>query len=200
MKKTTVRAYSIIASIILLACIAMMLNASERKNSAAYDLGKQVTQIHSDQSGGKIVATINGTNFTKNQLDTYRLTMNQGGKEYSDTELMDRLIKRTVLYDEAVRRGLTVTDAEIDEAIASTKDALNHSESKQAKEYLDSYLSGAGISEDQYWENVNETYKLALPIGKLQDTLKKSTRPKTPMWVQPQRTFRMGIKRTMIAL
>lgn len=136
------------------------------------EIGQQVADVQKVSDDKKIVATINGIDETEKGFNTYKTTMNQNGKKYSDKELLDKIIKKDVLYSKAIDEGLVATDKEIDACVDEAKKAIQQDENQYS--FLKSYLKEMGLTEDEYWEGSKEVYKQSLSIGKLEDALREN--------------------------
>lgn len=119
-----------------------------------------------------VVMSVNGTDITEKEFETFKATTNNAQTSYTDEQLLNILAKQQVLFDEAKRRGLTATSAEIDYAIDVAKDALQQPYQSEARSFLNSYIEQLGITEDQYWESMRSEYEKSLSIGKLQNQLR----------------------------
>lgn len=97
--------------------------------------------------------------------ESYRLT---GAQPPSDPELLRQLVENLVLEEEATRRGLAATQDEIDDMVQSVKDSYGLPE---GKEILDNYCKNAGITLEQYFDQVREVAPSILARHKLETAL-----------------------------
>ena len=86
----------------------------------------------------------------------------------SDQELLRQLVENMVLEEEAKRRGLAATQDEIDDMVQSVKDSY---ELPEGKEILDNYCKNAGITLEQYFDQVREVAPSILARRKLENAL-----------------------------
>ena len=137
---------------ILLACI--LLPRLDSQGDPAPSLSPQ-----------EVVAEYKGQPILASQLaqwrESYRLT---GAQPPSDPELLRQLVENLVLEEEAKRRGLAATQDEIDDMVQSVKDSY---ELPDGKEILDNYCKNAGITLEQYFDQVREVAPSILARRKL---------------------------------
>ena len=117
----------------------------------------------------EVVAEYKGQPILASQLaqwrESYRLT---GAQPPSDPELLRQLVENLVLEEEAKRRGLAATQDEIDDMVQSVKDSY---ELPEGKEILDNYCKNAGITLEQYFDQVREVAPSILARRKLETAL-----------------------------
>lgn len=117
----------------------------------------------------EVVAEYKGQPILASQLaqwrESYRLT---GAQPPSDQELLRQLVENLVLEEEATRRGLAATEGEIDDMVQSVKDSY---ELPEGKEILDNYCKNAGITLEQYFDQVREVAPSILARRKLETAL-----------------------------
>lgn len=117
----------------------------------------------------EVVAEYKGQPILASQLaqwrESYRLT---GAQPPSDPELLRQLVENMVLEEEATRRGLAATQDEIDDMVQSVKDSY---ELPDGKEILDNYCKNAGITLEQYFDQVREVAPSILARRKLETAL-----------------------------
>lgn len=117
----------------------------------------------------EVVAEYKGQPILAYQLaqwrESYRLT---GAQPPSDQELLRQLVENLVLEEEAKRRGLAATQDEIDDMVQSVKDSY---ELPDGKEILDNYCKNAGITLEQYFDQVREVAPSILARRKLETAL-----------------------------
>lgn len=121
-------------------------------------------------AGDGVVATIDGEKITKKGFDTYKLFINNGNNNHSDKEILDNIINRQVVYNKALKDGITVTDQEVSDAINAAKETLSSFPEQNAA--FEENIKGLNLTDDQYWESVKPTYEKALICGKYKNSLK----------------------------
>lgn len=136
---------------------------------AAKSFGEQQAKVLSEAGDG-VVATIDGEKITKKGFDTYKLFLNSGNDKYSDKEILGKILDRQVVYKEALKEGITVSDTEISNAINVAKETLSSFPEQDAA--FKEYIKGLNFTEEQYWESVKSVYEKALIIGKYKNSLK----------------------------
>lgn len=169
MKKRT---YGILAVCVIAVIVFAVAVSANNSNPAGEDAGNAIKAIDDTYSDNVVVMSVNGTNITEKEFETFKATTNNSQTSYTDEQLLNILAKQQVLFDEAKRRGLTATSAEIDYAIDVAKAALQEPYQSETRSFLNSYIEQLGITEDQYWESMRAEYEKSLSIGKLQDQLR----------------------------
>lgn len=105
------------------------------------------------------------------QLNTVLKAYKEQGLDADAEELrvkiQDELVRRKVLYQEALDNGISVNDNEVDTYINDTKAAVKNT--SNYNEYL-AFVEGFG-SEDQYWKEQRELVIKELIIGKYMNIL-----------------------------
>lgn len=146
------------------------------------NLGRALRQERQRADRHTVVAVVNGQPVTAQMVRTVKLML-QAQKSLageagavSEEEALKYVIRQIVLYQECVRRGLALTDAETDHYIATVRDMLNQAFTKnpQAKAQFDAYLRGLGIDENEFWRMSREAYRQAGSIARLRAEVYRS--------------------------
>lgn len=117
----------------------------------------------------EVVAEYKGQPILASQLAQYRETYQlMGAQSPSDGELLRQMVEDMVLEEEANRRGLAATQEEIDDMVQSVKDSY---ELAEGKEILDSYCNNAGITIEEYFDQVRKVAPSILARRKLEAVL-----------------------------
>ena len=168
MKKSR-KPFYILISVIVIAILAGGIVYATSLSDRGKEIGKQSADIEKNGSD-RIVATINGEKITQKVFDKNKYVFNLN-HTYTDKEVLDKMIERRVLFAQAVSEGLEVGDEEVSAAVQTVKTTVE--QDKEQAEFLNSYLEGLGISDEQYWtEIVPKEYKQVLTIDKLYQQLR----------------------------
>lgn len=118
----------------------------------------------------EVVAEYKGQPILASQLSQWSELYQLMGTQQppSDQELLRQLVENMVLEEEAKRRGLAATQNEIDDMVQSVKDSY---ELPDGKEILDNYCKNAGITLEQYFDQVREVAPSILARRKLETAL-----------------------------
>jgi hypothetical protein len=158
-----------LVAMLILAC--GVTYAALKPDSVSKLFGKQQSESLKN-TGDSIVATIDGEKITKKGFDTYKLFLNGGDQsQLSDKQVLDKILDRQVIYNQAIKEGISVSDDEISSSIKSAQESIKAVSSQY--ESFKEYLSGLNMTENQYWESVKPTYKKALICGKYKNALKE---------------------------
>lgn len=135
------------------------------------DTQKNKTPGITDTSG--VAARYNGQDVLMSAVE-YQKKLNflrsdeEAAQYQSDFDVVNRIIEDMILLEEAENQGLTATQEEIDEMVASVQQAY---EIPEGKEMLDAYCEGAGITIDEYFEIVRNIAPGSITRQKLRDEI-----------------------------
>ena len=117
------------------------------------------------ENTGNIVFTVNGEPVLQEKWDTYSSLRKESNPYITDDEIMDSYVRQMVTVQEAQKRGITASDAEIDALIESSFAVLEQDAAALAavQDYVDKY----GMTMDEYKEQSRETYEQAVLGDKL---------------------------------
>lgn len=119
----------------------------------------------------KIVAVIDGEKITKEGFEAYKLLLTDNEKvKMTDHEILDKIIQRQVIYNQALMEGLSVSEAEVTAAISAAREVIENDVNNAA--FLQS-ISALNCTVDQYWSDVRPVYRKALLCGKYKNQLKE---------------------------
>lgn len=139
-------------------------------NTLAILFGRQQAEILANPED-RVVATIDGEKITKKGFDSYKLFINSGETKLSDSQILDKILDRKVIYDKAIQDGIVATDEEINSALKTAQRVM--SENHDQYEAFKDYIRGLNMTEDQYWDSVKPAYKKFVICGKYKNTLKE---------------------------
>jgi len=116
--------------------------------------------------------------ITKESFDILKELYSVADNIPSDEEIIDKLIEKEVIYQQALKDNISVSEEEINQALQAQKDA----EYKDSKTYEDftNLIQGKNISEDEYWDKMKESIKKGLICGKYINKLKEDFKKENP--------------------
>ena len=91
------------------------------------------------------------------------------GTGSSDREIVDDILKNVILQEEAEQRGLMPTEEEVEQYLQETVYAAYAM--PEGKEGIDAYCASAGITYEEYVENVRDQAPRVLAKGKLKEAI-----------------------------
>lgn len=118
---------------------------------AVVALGCVIAVVSTQQSATERIAAVYGEHeITREAVEHYRETAALAGGEaaQSDREIVDLLLRNLILLEEAEKRGIAATEAEIQAQLDATKQW--YAENEEVKQRIDDYCAGAGISFEEY--------------------------------------------------
>ncbi|MGN0172121.1 MAG: SurA N-terminal domain-containing protein [Acutalibacteraceae bacterium] len=151
------------------------------------------SEMKAAQNDKTVAATVNGEEIYESQIDIQlafselsyslaaeqvenmgvseeekqRLLEQQKNSQKTRDEMLEELVKQTVILQEAARRGITVSDEEAaayaSEQYALFKEAASENEQNAANdEFLQMYIQENGWTEEDYLKQVTNVYKKLL--------------------------------------
>lgn len=165
---------------------------SERDDKAIYEYNddeddwkedevEEVTEsdnIHADfekeenensENCGDYVFTIDGQPVSSEEYGMFIRLLRASGVELSDDDLLKRFIRQRAIDMEAKRRGICVTQEEIDEYNKARFDALAKDEA--AREIVEKNVSNAGMTMEEYCKECGIIAEHEIISSKLKTTL-----------------------------
>lgn len=91
------------------------------------------------------------------------------GTGSSDREIVDDILKNVILQEEAEQRGLMPTEEEVEQYLQETVYAAYAM--PEGKEGIDAYCASAGITYEEYVENLRDQAPRVLAKGKLKEAI-----------------------------
>ena len=141
---------------------------SENDNENTH-LVSQEEENQNDELSGDYVFKIDGQPVSSEEYGMFIQLLKASGIELSDDELLKRFIRQRAIDMEAKRRGICVTQEEIDEFNKARFDALAKDEA--AREIVEKNVSGAGMTMEEYCKECSKIAEQEIISSKLKTTL-----------------------------
>ena len=153
MKKKTGVVAAVVLTVAVLGAAAYV--AMDSEESALFAIGRYFSSAKNANST-TVAATYKEHEILISEIEYNRnvnaVTGKDSAKSYgTDKEIADRIIENLIMVEEAQRRGLAATEEEIESMMDSVRESY---EIPAGKEIVDQYCQGAGITLEQYYENV----------------------------------------------
>ena len=136
-------------------------------------LGCSAANPQSDaaQEQDPVVARYRDTEIHQSLVDYEKQNQSavSGGKAVSDQAALDQLLINLIMLDEAERRGLSVSQEEVDSEFAAQK--KNYEDYPEVQAYIDEYCKAAGITLDDYYAAIQEQLPRVILRQKLRNAL-----------------------------
>lgn len=167
-------------------------------NTVYYDIGKKVQEHKNDPDRAKIVAKIDGKEISKQYFDNIKTSFenNRPGEKITDDQVLNEIATKEALLAEANKLGLTVSREETIKNMADIRKQFE--DSPDARQQLENYIDGTGMTEDQYWasEDTINTYQKAFTIAKLKNEILKNVDPdqKVKQWDDYNKSLKNKVK------
>lgn len=164
---------------VVVAVVAIGTIPSAAGNSLLYSAGQYLKQALSKNeislNGSEILATYSGTPITATVVEYHKkmniLKTDDAVAEHdTDIEIINSIVRNMILFDEATRLGLIASNEEIDAMVNNTRNVYNHPDGKKM---MDEYLQGAGLTLDEYLDNIREQAPRVIARQKLLDAYGK---------------------------
>ncbi len=163
----------ILVSIFIIGISISVLSANDDVKGVK-DHGKQVKDIMDESLNTDNIVHIiddqgNEEFISQLDLDTYVLNKEFIGKsEVIEKDALEELVDSKILYMEAVQLGYKITNEEVEETINTNKEIINNNQEHQI--FLQNYLEGLNLSEEEYWRLVKKAYEKSLTVGKYKNS------------------------------
>ncbi len=127
--------------------------------------------------GGEVLARYKDYEITRSTVDDYLRQLNflsgdtaeAGNAGTGDREVIDLLLKNTILYEEAAARGCAATQEEVDEAMEAIK--TSYYENWGGTEDIDEYCAYMEITVEEYFDTLAELLPRTLSRQNLKDAV-----------------------------
>lgn len=177
MKKKNIAA-CLVAVLVLAALSAVYVIASNDNKGIL--LGQIYKQHNSDKESteSKIIYQSGNISITDEQINYYKSLYAIDGFNISDEEIIKKLVTDTLLYEEALKSGITLSDDEALENMKAVRETIK--DDPEGYKTYQSFIESSGLTEDEYWEKALPVYKKAYTIGKYRNYLKDRFREDNP--------------------
>jgi hypothetical protein len=103
---------------------------------------------------GQPALSVNGTSISDQTIALHQAAFEQNGLRPGEARkrATDKAVRDVLTRQEAARRGITVTDTEVDAFIESQR-AANATAPAENRVLFDASLAGSGVTEAQYWSD-----------------------------------------------
>jgi len=128
----------------------------------------------------EVVAVVNGAPIRRLQVEGIAVgPADAAGNRRDPKHVLQELIDTELLFQEALRRGISCSDAEVAEAIKMTREAVPDWAMKATLEYA--RRGGHEWTDDEYWasDQVRDHMRRGITIGKLRSTARAESRNST---------------------
>lgn len=159
---------SIIVVLILLAVTAGIVFANSNVNLKEW--GKLLSgNSQKEEITTESIANVNDKPISKDKFENYKISLSYASGDFSDEEILDKLITQEVIMQEIERRGITVTEQEIN-TFNDERFALMEQD-PSLYEITKDFVDGKGITMEEYKEESKEISRQALLANKLRDEM-----------------------------
>lgn len=161
--------FGIVLSVCLIVALAIG-GVYASKNMNFFEWGKQAATIKNTSQKDSI-ATVNGVKIPKSKFDNYKAGLANTNGQFTDEDIIDKLVEQEVIMQEIKKLGYTVTDEEV---IAFNNERFDLLEKDpQAYQITKDYVDGLGITMEEYKEMSKEVSKTALLANKYKADIQK---------------------------
>ena len=127
--------------------------------------------------GGEVLARYKDYEITRSAVDDYLRQMDYligdtadgGSVREGDREIIDSMLKGTILYEEAAARGCTATQEDVDSAMEAIK--TSYYENWGGTEDIDEYCAYMEITVEEYFDTLAELLPRTLSRQNLKDAV-----------------------------
>lgn len=153
MKKKLIAVLGVFLLLLLVMTPVIIEQAENTEKAADYKtLGSQhqelLKQENAEREDKQKVASVNGKVIYQYSVEAAVLSHQMAGNDFTDQEVLERLIRYQVLVQKAEQEGIIVPEAKIELEIEAIRDA--YQEDTQFLEFIKPYLAGVGMSFEEY--------------------------------------------------
>lgn len=167
----------IIVSVVIVMFLAATATYAFQSNYKFFIIGKKINKIE-ETNDTSAVALVGNKKITKKAFDTYKELYSAADNIPSDSALLDKLIENEVIYQEALKENISVSEEEINRALQDQKDAV--AKDSEANEINKNLIQGKNISEEEHWKEMEEGLRRTLIIGKYINKLRDEFKNQNP--------------------
>ena len=175
MKKITIIFLSVSCLIILVSSIAFSMNNRD-VSDFFFRFGLIERELKESISRNDAVPFIETSDFSISEVETntieeqFKLTGVDNGRKHA----IDLLLRREILYCEALKQGFSVDHKELTDVINANKEIMRAALNYESD--ILQYFSGLGMAEEEYWESRYDVFKKEMTISKLTSAQRESIR------------------------
>ncbi|PKM48873.1 MAG: hypothetical protein CVV02_18390 [Firmicutes bacterium HGW-Firmicutes-7] len=166
----------ILSSIAIVLTLSIMaVGANDDKEGIREHAKKVQEQTNNKESNvvAKVSSATTTIELTDTQVETYCLNSEYITKKPKDKkEALESMIKEKVEYLIACEEGYEVGNEVIEGKIKEAKAVINSD--PEQKVFVQNYIEALGIDEDQYYNEVYDSYKISLTIGNYKNNYVKN--------------------------
>lgn len=151
--------FLIVSAIAVPFAIASYSNSKEKALENSRELAQSKKHIESSADKDDVLFLINNEPITKEKYQLFELGMMKSNANYSAEDILKEFIMQKAVIQEAIDRGITVTD---DEAIADAKERYYTAKANNAADETIAWMEEMGMSEEEYFVAVLEVARKVL--------------------------------------
>ena len=119
-----------------------------------------------------IIAEVNGAPIYKKNIMFMALISQIAGIDQTTEELLEQAIRDKLYFNEAKKRGLLVSEQEVEEHVKNVMVVMEESvDADNIKAFIEIQLKALDLTEEEYWANLPSVYQEAFTIGKLRQQI-----------------------------
>ncbi|PKM53301.1 MAG: hypothetical protein CVV00_12980 [Firmicutes bacterium HGW-Firmicutes-5] len=160
-----------LATVIVIALTSVTMYAVSQ-NQSKIEKMKEAIQLEEElinRKDSEIIAKIGTREVKENELEMVKLSYGLSGIKLTNDEALNKLIRNEVLFQTAIKSGLSVSDEELENHYNDVVSGLENS--PETKEFFDELLNELDMNMDEYFEYSKETTMRDLVISKLKMTV-----------------------------
>ena len=159
----------ILAAALLLAGLGIYVSAN--RNRTQMQLMGQAYAEASGRTDDPVIAAFKGTEIRQSRIDCEKqiMTVMEGRTTAGDAQALNRRLRNLAMLEEAERRGLTVTQEEVNYELNGQRQL--YADEEGVREMLDDYCENAGITIEQHFSMQEELMPHYILRQKLRDAL-----------------------------
>jgi hypothetical protein len=155
----------IFVGMLVVFCLTIAYSLASANSGFGENIGnifKKYT-VNQNTDEDTVIAKFGNLTITRNDIDYYKEFYSLNGEEKTDDAIIDSILLKTLLYEEAKKTGMEVSDDDVKENMEKVRNSILNNEEAHI-DFLN-FIKASGMTEDEYWENSFFVYKRAYSIS-----------------------------------
>ncbi len=160
MTKKIILGIVVVLSLLMISAALGPLNIGQQLG----ELYKNYQLASSSQKDSKIIFSSGTIEISQAKFDFIKQQYLLANSNLDDMQILEKIIVKELLYQEAVAAGVTISDQTVQAEIEKIKSMLP--KNKEGYQGFNDFLKESGLTEEEYWQVSFEFYKKAWTTGK----------------------------------
>lgn len=160
----------IIISILFIVVVSITILLDFKTKFDFKEYANATTTVMENHPDDEYIATVNDAKVYRSEFESYKSGYELTENQFTDEDILDKLVVQEVVIQEAKKLGFTATEEEIDAFVNETMDLVYGDEA--ALSIITEFNESAGISMDEYQIRCREIGEVVILSKKLKESIK----------------------------